>query len=145
LKGSILRIRHFCFIVAIFAFTISACDRQKTVCEDTDITYTENLEEFPTRGNDFSHNNGTVPLLVDINGKMTPVDRIVTGPVCNELWSGKVYIGCNIQIAAWDEAPRFFEACDFNVDPGAIIIVASHNNETFYRGCSCHTGEDFFE
>lgn len=81
----------------MFAFcllTISACDRQKTVCEETDIMYIEKLEDFPALENIVEQSADGEPLLVE---------------------------------------------------PDATIIVAPHNNEPFYRGCSCHTGEDILE
>jgi|SaaInl8_200m_RNA_FD_contig_71_435190_length_1835_multi_6_in_0_out_0_2 hypothetical protein len=129
------------FILILCTFALSACDRQKTVCEDTDITYIDNPDYFPA----LEEVESGAALFVEINKKMTAVDRIVTGPICNEHWTGKVYVACDIEIAAWGEAPRFFEECDFTIEPGATIIVAPHNNEPFYRGCSCHTGEDLLE
>ncbi len=136
--------RFFIIIVAL-TLTLFACDRQKTICSEESLTYLDDMASFPPLSDAADITPESQPLLVEINGKMMPVDRIVTGPVCNENWSGIVYVGCDIQIAVWEEAPRFFKECNFNVEPGATIIVAPHNNESFYRGCSCHTGEDMLE
>lgn len=137
-----MKYRSLCFIFVVCSLIVSACDRQKTVCSEENIGYIEDIATFPALE---EFKPGAEPTSVEINGKMKLVDHIVEGPVCNENWRDTVYVGCDIQIAAWEEAPRFFEACDFTVEPGSTIIVAHHNNEPFYRGCSCHTGEDILE
>jgi len=123
----------------------TACDRQKTVCTKESIGYIDDMALFPAPPNPADIRQEGKPVLVEINGKMKPVDRIVSGPICNEVWTGTIYVDCNIHIAVWKEAPRFFEECNFTVEPGARVIVAHHNNEPFYRGCSCHTGEDILD
>jgi hypothetical protein len=131
--------------LTIGALAFSACDRQKTVCSEESIGYIDDLASFPSLADSSELQPPGAPIMVEINGKLKAVNRIVSGPICNEIWGGTVYVGCDIQIAAWAEAPRFFEECDFTVEPGATVIVAPHNNEPFYRGCSCHTGEDLLE
>ncbi|MBC8336600.1 MAG: hypothetical protein H8E29_15165 [Anaerolineales bacterium] len=132
------------FLVMICVVMLSSCARNKTVCSDESIIYIDEIASFPPLA-DTDITEGSSQVLADINEKRKLVDHIVTGPVCNVNWSGTIYVDCDIQIAAWEEAPRFFEKCNFKVEPGTTIIVAPHNNETFYKGCSCHTGEEFFE
>ena len=70
------------------------------------------------------------------------VDRVVQGPLCNDTWHGKVYVDCDIQIAAWEETPKFLSECDLVIAPGTVVFVAAHNDAAYYKGCSCHTAEE---
>ena len=83
------------------------------------------------------------PITVEIGGKMVTVDRLVSGPLCNDTWNGTVYVTCDVQVAPWDEDenPLFFEHCNLEVEPDTIVYVADHNDAAYYKGCSCHTGE----
>jgi hypothetical protein len=80
--------------------------------------------------------------MVEINGKMKQVDMHIEGPLCNNHLKGRVYIACGLQIPEWEEISNFLEACDFTVEPDSVIYVGSHNDTPFYKGCSCHTGEE---
>ncbi|MEW6716402.1 MAG: hypothetical protein AB1345_02695 [Chloroflexota bacterium] len=82
------------------------------------------------------------PVQVEIGGKMIWVDKIITGPICNEAWSGRIYVSRDVQVAEWSDKdkPTFLKGCDFTVEPGTIIYVAAHNDMPYYKGCSCHTG-----
>jgi hypothetical protein len=79
--------------------------------------------------------------MVEVNGKMILADKVVEGPLCNDLWRGEVYVGCDVQVAAWEEEPLFLKGCELTIEPGTVVYVAAHNNEAYYKGCSCHTGE----
>ncbi len=70
------------------------------------------------------------------------MDRVIHGPLCNDRWSGVIYVACDAQIPAWDQdgRPEFFQGCDLSIAPGTTIYVAAHNNAAYYNGCSCHTG-----
>ena len=81
------------------------------------------------------------PLQVEINGKLTQVDKVVEGPLCNDTWSGTVYVTCNFQVYPWDETPTFLKNCNLSIAPDTIVYVAYHNDTAYYNGCSCHTGE----
>ncbi len=74
---------------------------------------------------------------------MLAVDKVVDYPLCNDNWSGTVYVSCDAQVAEWDpeEGSRFFKGCNLTIDPDAVIYVAAHNDTPLYKGCSCHTGE----
>jgi hypothetical protein len=72
---------------------------------------------------------------------MMTVDRVVSGPLCNDRWQGTVYVGCEVQVLEWSETPLFLKDCDLTIEPGTVVYVADHNDAAYYNGCSCHTGE----
>ena len=37
--------------------------------------------------------------------------------------------------------PLFLKGCDLNIAPNTVVYVAAHNDDAYYKGCSCHTGE----
>jgi hypothetical protein len=81
------------------------------------------------------------PAEVSVGGKMMTVDRVVTGPLCNDHWDGTIYVGCAVQVLAWDETPLFLKDCNLSIEPGTVVYVAYHNDAAYYNGCSCHTGD----
>jgi hypothetical protein len=79
---------------------------------------------------------------MEIRGRSINVDKVVEGALCNDTWSGTVYVACDVQVYAWEEAPDFLRNCNLNIEPGTIVYVAHHNDTAYYNGCSsCHTGE----
>jgi hypothetical protein len=78
---------------------------------------------------------------VEIGGRQVPVDRIVSGPLCNDDWHGTVYVSCGVRVAEWYDNPFFLKDCQLNVEPGTVVYVAAHNDAAYYQGCSCHTGQ----
>ncbi len=78
---------------------------------------------------------------IQIGGSQIQVDKVVSGPLCNDTWSGTVYVSCDARVMEWHETPTFFKDCNLEVKPGTVVYVASHNNAAYYQGCSCHTGE----
>ena len=83
----------------------------------------------------------TSPPTVKIRGKSIIMDNVVEGPLCNDTWSGTVYVACNIQVYPWEENPTFLQNCNLNIEPGTVVYVAYHNDTAYYNGCSCHTGK----
>jgi hypothetical protein len=81
------------------------------------------------------------PVLMKIRGKDVPINKVVDGPLCNDAWSGTVYVTCDVQVYPWEKYPTFLQNCNLNIEPGTVVYVASHNNAAYYNGCSCHTGE----
>ena len=79
------------------------------------------------------------PVSVDIGGKVIQVDEVVEGPLCNDTWSGTVYVACNVQVYPWEEHPTFLQGCNLTIAPDTVVYVAYHNNTSYYNGCSCHT------
>ena len=80
----------------------------------------------------------TQPQMVKIGHKEIQVDEVISGEVCNDSWSGVIYVTCGIQIPAWEEEALFFEDCDLNVEEGTIVYVEAHDDQAYYKGCSCH-------
>jgi hypothetical protein len=76
----------------------------------------------------------------EIGGHQLLVDKIVQGALCNDYWSGTVYVACDVKVYPWTEEPLFLKNCQLNIDPNTVVYVAYHNNATYYKGCSCHTG-----
>jgi len=82
------------------------------------------------------------PAQIVIGGRTLHVDKIVEGPLCNDTWSGTVYVTCDVQVLEWKDRPTFLEDCDLVIEPGTVVYVADHNDAAYYNGCSCHTGGD---
>ncbi len=76
--------------------------------------------------------------LVEIKGKEVLVDRVITGPVCNDTWSGTIYLTCDIQVPAWEEEAFFFQDCDLEIEEEAVVYVEAHRDKAYDDGCSCH-------
>ena len=119
---------------------LSACQRQESACQWSTGTprYMTALpsESPPTE----SINPSLAPVEMEIGGRTIPVDKVVEGPLCNDAWSGTVYVSCNVQVVAWEDEPLFLKNCNLTIEPGTVVYVAYHNNAAYYNGCSCHTG-----
>ena len=82
----------------------------------------------------------TSPVEVEIGRRTMTVDRLISGPLCNDTWSGIVYVSCDVQVYQWDNQPTFLKDCDLQVEPGTVVYVAYHNDAAYYKGCyACHT------
>lgn len=81
------------------------------------------------------------PFEVEINGHLVKVDKVVSGALCNDSWSGVVYVTCDVQVYTWQETPTFLKDCKLEIAPDTVVYVATHNDTAYYKGCSCHTGE----
>jgi len=134
-------------IVMIFsAFLVSSCQRQNKVCPTpvgtphTKPALADLINLPPPDG------NSSLPITVEIGGKLIEVDKLVDYPLCNDSWEGVVYVGCDAQVAEADsdeeKNPLFFKGCDLDIAPNTVVYVAAHNDTAYYKGCSCHTGED---
>jgi hypothetical protein len=129
----------------VTAFLISACQRQNNVCPPIEGTpkprpALADLIAMPAP----EPQNG--PVAVEIGDKIITVNKQVDYPLCNDEWSGIVYVSCDAQVAQAEsdeeENPLFLKGCNLKIEPGTIVYVAAHNNTAYYKGCSCHTGED---
>ncbi len=82
---------------------------------------------------------------VEIQGRLVAVDKVVDYPLCNDNWSGVVYVSCDAQVTEAeldaDANPLFLKGCTLNIEPNTVVYVAAHNDAAFYKGCSCHNGE----
>ncbi len=140
---------HFAFflgsILILLAINLSACQRQNNVCPSVEGTpqpkpELADLIALPPPVLQ------TEPITVEIGGKMISVDRLVEGPLCNDTWRGTVYVGCDVVVAEskmdGEENPLFLKDCNLSIESNTIVYVAAHNDAAYYKGCSCHTGED---
>lgn len=82
----------------------------------------------------------STPTEMEIGGRTILVDRVVTGPLCHDTWSGTVYVTCDVQVYPWEGPPTFLKECNLTIEPGTVVYVADHGDEPYYKGCSCHTG-----
>ena len=131
-------------IAIIFGLFLTACERTNTVCPTDEGTpqpalqLVDLIKESPPA----LTTNG--PTQVEIQGRMTEVDKVVNYPLCNDDWSGRVYVSCDVQVADSkldaQENPLFLKGCDLKIAPNTVVYVAAHNDAAFYKGCSCHTG-----
>lgn len=128
-----------------FAVLLSACQRQNTVCPPVKGTPAPkpalaNLIAMPPPDTD------PEPKTIEIGGKMRTVDKKVDYPLCNDSWSGTVYVSCDAQVGQAEsddqDNPLFLKGCNLEIEPGTVVYVAAHNDAVYYKGCSCHTGED---
>ena len=133
-------------MLLVLVLSLAACERNKTVCPP-DVS----VEQPPLKLSDLllitpGPEQTLSNVEVQIGRKMVLVDKLVSGPICNDDWSGTVYVGCDAQVAEADldadANPLFFKGCNLNIAPNTAVYVAAHNNEVFYKGCSCHTGGD---
>ena len=132
-------------LTSLIFISLSACERERTGCLDENATPRPTIE-FETIIQTPAPDTGETPLMVEVKGKMMEVDQLVDYPICNDNWSGTVYVSCDAQVADAeldaDENPLFFKGCDLNIEPNTVVYVAAHNDAAHYKGCSCHTGEN---
>jgi hypothetical protein len=132
---------HVVLSVVILVF-LSAC--QAEVCPPESVTYVSDPVQFLSLDSAADNGPSPSPILVEIGGKMVEVDRVIHGPLCNDTWSGTIYVACDVQIVEWTEeqGPFFFDNCGLIIEPGTVVYVAAHNNTAYYNGCAvCHTSE----
>jgi hypothetical protein len=133
----------FLLLIISSAFFLAACERQNTVCPSDDGTSQPSLQLVDLI-------ELTVPPLasgpfqVEIQGTMVAVDKVVDYPLCNDDWSGTVYVSCGVRVAEAeldaDANPLFLKGCNLNIAPNTVVYVAAHNDAAYYKGCSCHSG-----
>jgi hypothetical protein len=122
--------------------TISACQPPPPACPTESITYL-NKSDYPANAVLPEENSpAPKPEQVQINGKTRLVDKVVRGALCDDSWRGTIYVPCQIQIYEWEEEADFLQHCNLNIDPGTVVYVAAHNDEPYYQGCSCHSGQE---
>ena len=124
-------------IVFIFLMFLVGCQKATPVCS-TDIPTLEYLSvapemiATPTPASEIRR--------VMIGRREIQVNKVVEGPLCNDNWSGTVFVSCDVQVYPWTEEPTFLKDCQLNIEPMTVVYVADHNNTAYYNGCSCHTG-----
>jgi hypothetical protein len=123
-------------LLIFLALLAVACQSSQPICPPDSVTY---LLDFSTTAEIYPKQHS--PTQVEIKGKTISVDHLVQGPLCNGKWSGTIYVGCDVQVTQWEEEPTFLKDCNLEIDPGTVVYVAAHNDDPYYNGCSCHTGE----
>jgi hypothetical protein len=129
-------------LVGCLLFLLAACGEKAPVCPQVTGTPGPTLSLDDILAITATPDPQATPRMVKIGGKEVKVDKFVEGPLCNDNWSGTVYVGCGAQVAGWQEEPLFFKDCNLVIKPGTVVYVAAHNDTAYYKGCSCHTGEE---
>jgi hypothetical protein len=80
----------------------------------------------------------TTPQQIEIGRQQVMVDEVISGDLCNDTWSGTVYVTCDLRIPAWEEESLFLQDCDLEIEEGTIVYVEAHGDQPYYEGCSCH-------
>lgn len=128
-------------LLLALALLITAC--QADVCPPDSIVYVDDVASLPDLASVLDGGPTPTPTTMQIGTKTIEVDRVIRGPLCNDRWQGRVYVACELQIAAWTEeaGSNFLEGCDLILEPGTVVYVVAHNNAPYYKGCSaCHGG-----
>lgn len=130
---------YFPAVLLALTFFLSACQPGDPACPADSIKYLPNPSSLqsPIQINSAIQ----APEIVAIKGQEIEVNQVVKGTLCDGSWKGTVYVPCEIQIYEWEENPTFLENCDLTIEPGTVVYVAAHNDEPYYQGCSCHTGD----
>ncbi len=130
--------RYVAFLFALSMVLLSGCQPQAPVCPPPSGTQ-RYLAEPPAQ---VPPGPSQAPAQVDIGGRTLRVDKVVEGPLCNDTWSGTVYVSCDVKVLGWKDQPTFLKGCNLEIDPGTVVYVAYHNDAPYYNGCSCHTGQE---
>ncbi len=121
--------------------SLSACGSQEPACPAGAITYSTDEADFPPLS--APSKPAAQPVTMQIGRKSVEVDRVISGPLCNEHLQDMVYITCDLVLKEWTDQPKFLDGCDFTVEPETIIYVASHHDTAYYKGCAaCHLSEE---
>jgi hypothetical protein len=134
----------FLLIPSSIIFFFAACESKDTVCP-ADGESPQPALQLVDLIDSTSPPSSFGPTQVEIQGKLMEVDKVVDYPLCNDEWSGTVYVSCEARVAEAeldaDANPLFLKGCDLDIAPNTVVYVAAHNDAAYYKGCSCHTGE----
>lgn len=129
-----MRFRLNAFMILI-AISLVACTRE--TCPEGAISYLD--PPYPAEIEEPAQ-----PQVVEIGKKQMEVDEVISGTLCNDSWSGTVYVLCDLQIPAWkgegeeEVEALFFQDCDLEIAPNTVVYVEAHGDQAYYQGCSCH-------
>lgn len=131
-------------LILLFILILCGCERTKTVCPPGEATPRAALQLIDLINVPAPLSADSEPIQVVIGGKKMSVDKLVDYPLCNDNWSGTVYVSCDVQVAEAeqdaDSNPLFLKGCNLNIAPNTVVYVAAHNDAPYYKGCSCHAG-----
>ena len=133
-------------LLALLVLFLWGCERKQTVCPSEQGT----PKAAPQLAELIKLSPPTPPVSgpgeAIVQGRKMTVDKLVNYPLCNDKWSGTVYVGCDVQVADAEldanSNPLFLKGCNLEIAPGAVVYVAAHNDAPYYKGCSCHTGTE---
>ena len=128
-------------VLCILFIMVSACGRRDNVCPPKIETHSSGDTLNNLQSSALFPGTSSAPNEIEIWGKSIRVDQVVHGTLCDGRWSGTVYVDCDVSVAPWGENPTFLDDCNLDIEPGTVVYVAKHNNEAFYKGCSCHYTE----
>ena len=133
------------FVILSSVNLLIACKRQNNVCPSVDPTPQPKPALVDLIAQPLP-NDPESPIILEIGGQSMTVDKLVDYPLCNDKWRGTVYVSCDVIVGKStmdsDKNPLFLKGCNLEIESGTIVYVAAHNDAAYYKGCSCHTGED---
>jgi hypothetical protein len=132
--------RLFFIWMGITLIALSGCGDEKDLCPEP-VGTRQYLAVLPALVSVPTPALAADPILMEIGGRTILVDRVISGPLCNDSWSGTVYVGCDALVYAWEGDPTFLKDCHLKIAPDTVVYVAHHNDAAYYKGCSCHTGD----
>jgi hypothetical protein len=144
-KGQDMLKKCWLLILLVVSFSIltQGCGRQSTVCQTDPPNLPVEVRQSLTLSDDLTE--PPYPVEIQIRNRSVMVDKIVHGFVCDDIWSGTVYVDCDVEVPEYevvsDEEANFFLGCDLQIEEGTVVYVAFHNDEAYYKGCSCHTND----
>ena len=121
---------------------MTACGRRSNVCatDPPNLPIEERQQLNQTSGGELSF-----PVEINIRQRTEKVDKIVHGYLCDDQWRGTVYVDCDVSVPDWELSEngeaKFFTGCDLEIEEGTVVYVAYHNDEAYYKGCSCHSND----
>lgn len=121
------RVMIFCILGGLL---LAACT--SSTCPEGTVGYL--LPPYPTEDTE----TVTTPGLIEIGRQQVLVDEVISGDLCNDSWSGTIYVTCDLRVPAWEEESFFFKDCDLEIEEGTIAYVEAHGDQPYYEGCSCH-------
>lgn len=135
---------YLLYAFILIGLLLSACARRNTICPEDEGTPRPSLQLADLIDLPPPTSASSEPTRVEIRGKGMEVDKLVDYPLCNDDWSGTVYVSCDVQVAEAEldanSNPLFLKGCNLNIAPDTVVYVAAHNDAPYYKGCSCHTG-----
>lgn len=129
-------------LLLLVLLLLSAC--KADVCPPGSVDYVEDPSHFPDPPSPEEAGPTPTPTVMQIGRKTVEIDRVIHGPICNDTWSGRIYVACDVQVVEWTEeqGSTFLDGCDLTIEPGTVVYVAAHNNAAYYKGCaSCHASD----
>jgi hypothetical protein len=122
--------------ITCIALILSGCGAQ---CPEGTISYLTDLSTVLVSPDDSPRfGPKTLEVRTLFGRKSVEFDEVIRGVICEDQWSGTVYVTCEIEIPAWKENPFFLQDCPISIDPNTTVYVEAHRDKSYHDGCSCH-------